>query len=63
MVSSSPIRTLPLAVFTVTPLCARSTVIAPFAALRRRSPVTSPIQLSPLEFLTVAGPSIRRMPY
>src|SRR4029453_9705208 len=36
----------------------RPTEIAPFAAVTRASPVTAPIQVSPLEFLIAAGPSI-----
>src|ERR1700757_7126 len=34
----------------------RSTTMSPFAALTRRSPVTSPTSVAPLEFLITAEP-------
>ena len=55
--ATSPRRTSPLAVFATTPAWARSIAILPFAAFTRTSPATSPIHVSPLEFLTTARPS------
>src|SRR4029450_4536434 len=57
-----PRRTSPLADFAATVSHARSTEILPLAAFTRRFPVISPIQGSPLGFLTTAGPWRRWWP-
>jgi hypothetical protein len=51
-------RTSPLADLAATVALAWSTEIRALAAFTRRSPVTRPIQMSPLEFLTTAVPSM-----
>ena len=57
---SSPTRMSPLSVLALTAARATSTVMWPLAEFARRSPTTSPTQLSPPMFLTTAPPSTWR---